>query len=570
MSLDTMEDERSFINSSTVFELPIEETAMLRKQLRYGFDTVCSILEEIGYYGVRLRKRDELDPFETLVGGLSWCIGYIKPEFNRDIVYTEGMSLGKKIAISEKIIVCLQQMNYPERLWPQQIQGMDYVAMGKVLQWLKVQIMDIRSSIPAFESLAAQQMFEDEFVFDVTDCPTEKHLRTWLPIVQATETVELPSLTPRDSDESSVIFPCDPTTIHTFPIYLNSRCYSQSNSYNDEILTSVDSVATTEFSLADSPITYEETAEDLSQSTDIVQLMRMKQLRIEEILRLRQKEERRVRQLNEYKKQYAALQDHYRQAETAIQSLVVRENNEETAAKLQELKGLLKLLETLTLQYNRDKQGYKEEILSLNKQVQRHQEAVEHECQQYELILNIDRKVSASLASLLSIYRGVNLDILRSRSYLERIPSKPELLFFEGEIAQFMDLIMESSTQLSQCYDVLNNLRDNYASQMDHLTFLRSLSSALRRNRSEVQHVSRLLIEQLEYVIQQLTRILQQYNIELKKRNRLLKATVGKQTVVLEKKRQHSKMMQNFRQECTANKELIKRIRELQNRKSNL
>ncbi len=88
-------------------------------------------------------------------------------------------------------------------------------------------------------------------------------------------------------------------------------------------------MATTEFSLADSPITYEETAEDLSQSTDIVQLMRMKQLRIEEILRLRQKEERRVRQLNEYKKQYAALQDHYRQAETAIQSLVVRENNEE-------------------------------------------------------------------------------------------------------------------------------------------------------------------------------------------------------------------------------------------------
>ena len=88
-------------------------------------------------------------------------------------------------------------------------------------------------------------------------------------------------------------------------------------------------MATTEFSLTDSPITYEETAEDFSQSTDIVQLMRMKQLRIEEILRLRQKEERRVRQLNEYKKQYATLQDHYRQAETAIQSLVARENNEE-------------------------------------------------------------------------------------------------------------------------------------------------------------------------------------------------------------------------------------------------
>lgn len=201
----------------------------------------------------------------------------------------------------------------------------------------------------------------------------------------------------------------------------------------------MDSVAATEFSLTDSSVAYEESAEDCSQSTDIVQLMRMKQIRIEEIIRLRQKEERRIRQLNEYKKQYSCLQDHYRQAETAIQGLMSCENNEEyrrresmshrTAAKLQELKGLMKLLETLTLQYNNDKQGYKEEIISLNKQVQRHQDAVERERQQYELILNIDGKVSASLSSLLSIYREVNLDILRSRCYLERIPSKPELLF---------------------------------------------------------------------------------------------------------------------------------------------
>lgn len=108
------------------------------------------------------------------------------------------------------------------------------------------------------------------------------------------------------------------------------------------------------------------------------------------------------------------------------------EMNYRKAAKLQELKGLLKLLETLTLQYNRDKQGYREEIVSLNKQVQRHQEAVERERQQYELILNINAKVSESLASLLTIYRSVNLDILRSRSYLERIPSKPELLFVQS------------------------------------------------------------------------------------------------------------------------------------------
>ena len=58
---------------------------------------------------MKFRKKEELDPFETLIGGLSWCIGYIKPEFNRDIAYSSDMSLGKKISISERIIVCLHQ-----------------------------------------------------------------------------------------------------------------------------------------------------------------------------------------------------------------------------------------------------------------------------------------------------------------------------------------------------------------------------------------------------------------------------------------------------------------------------
>ena len=61
---------------------------------------------------VRVQSRENLNPFETLIGGLSWCIGYIKPEFNRDIAYSEGMSLGKKISISENVIKCLIQYLY--------------------------------------------------------------------------------------------------------------------------------------------------------------------------------------------------------------------------------------------------------------------------------------------------------------------------------------------------------------------------------------------------------------------------------------------------------------------------
>lgn len=60
---------------------------------------------------------------------------------------------------------------------------------------------------------------------------------------------------------------------------------------------------------------------------------------------------------------------------------------------------------------------------------------------------------------------------------------------------------MESSTRLAQCYDLLNNMRDNLESQSAHLSFLQSFSWVLQKNRSEVQHVSRL-VEQVDGVTQ--------------------------------------------------------------------
>ena len=58
---------------------------------------------------MRGKSSEELDPFEIIVGGLSWCIGYVRPEFNQDIMLTEGMSLGAKVGISEKIVMYLKE-----------------------------------------------------------------------------------------------------------------------------------------------------------------------------------------------------------------------------------------------------------------------------------------------------------------------------------------------------------------------------------------------------------------------------------------------------------------------------
>ena len=65
-----------------------------------------------------------------------------------------------------------------------------------------------------------------------------------------------------------------------------------------------------------------------------------------------------------------------------------------------------------------------------------------------------------------------------------------------------------------------------------------------------------------------MNKLIQQYNSELKKKNRTLKTSYTNQGNVLEKVRLHSKLMQTLRIECENNKELMKRIRELQSRRS--
>lgn len=70
-------------------------------------------------------------------------------------------------------------MNYPNIIWPQQIQGMDFHAMEILFRWLNDQITEIRNSLPRFEILAAQQEFEGAFVFDEFDKPANGPHSIW-------------------------------------------------------------------------------------------------------------------------------------------------------------------------------------------------------------------------------------------------------------------------------------------------------------------------------------------------------------------------------------------------------
>ena len=72
-----------------------------------------------GYFRARIKG---LTPFDKVVGGLTWCLQNCAVQLEVDLLYQENLSIGQKIALTEKIVSVLPQMKCPVQIEPHQIQ----------------------------------------------------------------------------------------------------------------------------------------------------------------------------------------------------------------------------------------------------------------------------------------------------------------------------------------------------------------------------------------------------------------------------------------------------------------
>ncbi|KAH0500463.1 Coiled-coil domain-containing protein 93 [Microtus ochrogaster] len=79
---------------------------------------------------------DPRDALAVVVGGMTWCISTCNFDVDVDLLFQENSTIGQKIALSEKIVSVLPRMKCPHQLEPHQIQGMDFIHIFPVVQWL--------------------------------------------------------------------------------------------------------------------------------------------------------------------------------------------------------------------------------------------------------------------------------------------------------------------------------------------------------------------------------------------------------------------------------------------------
>jgi len=102
------------------------------------------LLLAAGYFRARIRG---LEPFDKVVGGMVWCITTCSFDVDVDLLFQENSTIGQKIALTERIVAVLPLMKCPHRIEPHQIQGLDFIHIFPVMQWLVKRAITTREEL---------------------------------------------------------------------------------------------------------------------------------------------------------------------------------------------------------------------------------------------------------------------------------------------------------------------------------------------------------------------------------------------------------------------------------------
>ncbi|XP_072273951.1 coiled-coil domain-containing protein 93 isoform X2 [Pyxicephalus adspersus] len=105
---------------------------------------ILELLVAAGYFRARIKG---LSPFDKVVGGMTWCITTCNFDIDVDLLFQENSTIGQKIALTEKIVSVLPKMKCPQRLEPHQIQGLDFIHIFPVIQWLVKRAIETRQEM---------------------------------------------------------------------------------------------------------------------------------------------------------------------------------------------------------------------------------------------------------------------------------------------------------------------------------------------------------------------------------------------------------------------------------------
>lgn len=117
---------------------------------------IIDLLLAAGYFRARIKG---LSSFDKIVGGMTWCIETCNFDVDVDLLFQENLTIGQKISLTEKIVRVLPKMKCPHNIEPHQIQGLDFIHVFPVVQWLVKRVLETRDETGGLTRAFAMSQF---------------------------------------------------------------------------------------------------------------------------------------------------------------------------------------------------------------------------------------------------------------------------------------------------------------------------------------------------------------------------------------------------------------------------
>ncbi|XP_055698550.1 coiled-coil domain-containing protein 93 isoform X2 [Phlebotomus papatasi] len=165
------------INLATRFDAEGREIQVERREdeeQNLKQQEIFDILVAAGYFRARIKG---LSAFDKIVGGMVWCMEACDFDVDVDLLFSENLTIGQKIALTEKIVAVLPKMSCPHLIEPHQIQGLDFINIFPVIQWLVKRSVENRAErAEKLKSFAVGQ-FHNHFKLQVDKVAKEKNTK---------------------------------------------------------------------------------------------------------------------------------------------------------------------------------------------------------------------------------------------------------------------------------------------------------------------------------------------------------------------------------------------------------
>uniref|UniRef100_A0A673HH44 Coiled-coil domain-containing protein 93 n=1 Tax=Sinocyclocheilus rhinocerous TaxID=307959 RepID=A0A673HH44_9TELE len=525
---------------------------------------ILELLLAAGYFRARIKG---LSPFDKVVGGMTWCITTCNFDIDVDLLFQENSTIGQKIALTEKIVSVLPRMKCPHRLEPHQIQGLDFIHIFPVVQWLVKKAIETREEMGDYVRSYSISQFQKTHAFPEDEEFELRKERVISTVVNVCEVyapqrrykrqVDAGELLDEESRVHSTLLEFGSLRlIYIFGIWnkIKKKLYKLCSVF--EALLYVCVIGQAERSVEDRPERFGPAQQHRRQLASLNKQITQKTKELEDVIHshthttycsFENADITATAQTEKLEKELSSLEDMESQTDSGL---------------LEKLRALVAMNENLKHQEQTFRSHCREEMTRLQQNIEELKLEYGEGDEKKEMNILIDQQYTADREKLQKIRllmarRNREIAILQRK--IDEVPSRAELTQYQKRFIELYSQVSATHKETKQFFTLYNTLDDKKVYLEKEVNLLNSIHDhfqAMASSGSKEQ-----FLRQMEQIVEGI----KQSRMKMEKKrqeNKMRRDQLNDEYLeLLDKQRLYFKTVKDFKEECRKNEMLLSKLR---------